>query len=175
MANYEDVPEGALDFLTREKGGAAARAGSPDAMAWNKMKEGDPDKYITGGAIEYSKYEMDMKPADQKKYKTAVLQSLDSAYKGDPHKGKLGFKDWLKNLKPELVKERAKKWDELRGDKEAIRSLDPKEYKLIEESGLLQNLLNMHTGELDDVGDIIGSEDPPPIEEFKMSNKSYRK
>ena len=146
-----------------------------DGKAFDYMNEGDPDQYITGGAIKYSEYEMDMKPADQKKYKTSMLQSLDSAYRGDPHKGKLGFKGWLKNLKPELVKERAKKWDEVRGDKEAIRSLDPKEYKLIEESGLLQNLLNMHTGELDDVGDIIGSEEPPPIEAFKISNRSYRK
>ena len=51
MANYEDVPEGALDFLTRKKGGAAAPPGSPDAIAWNKkfvefIKDGGTQKML---------------------------------------------------------------------------------------------------------------------------------
>jgi len=39
-----------------------------DSKAFDYMNAGDPDKYITGGAMEYSEYEMDMTPKQQKKF-----------------------------------------------------------------------------------------------------------
>jgi|TARA_Y100000296_G_C5101710_1_gene220318 hypothetical protein len=44
MARYNDIPEGALDFLTKKKGGAAAREGSPDNIAFNAMKKATTSK-----------------------------------------------------------------------------------------------------------------------------------
>ena len=77
-----------------------------DSKAFDYMNEGDPDKSITGGAIEYSEYEMDMTSKQQKdftKENTALFRNL---YDADPlaDKEKLPFKQWLKALSPERVR-----------------------------------------------------------------------
>jgi len=146
-----------------------------DNYAFDSMNEADPDKNIDGGAIAYSEYEMDMTPKQQSKYKDTLMNTLDSAYRQDPHKGKLDFNNWLKNLKPDLVMERARKFRETRETEGAVEKMDPDEYATIESSGLLENLLRKHTGRLEDVRDIIGSDVPRPIEEYTMKNMEFRK
>jgi hypothetical protein len=146
-----------------------------DDYAFNAMNTADPDNDIGGGAIAYSQFEMDMTPKEQKKYQETLLNTLDSAYRSDPHKGRLGFADWLDNLRPDLVMERARKWEEARDDKEVMDKIDPSEYSVLEDSGLLQSLLMKHTGRLEDVRDIIGSDIPRPIEEFSISDKEIRR
>ena len=146
-----------------------------DDYAFNAMNTADPDNDIGGGAIAYSQFEMDMTPKEQKKYQETLLNTLDSAYRSDPHKGRLGFADWLDNLKPDLVMERARKWEEARDDKEVMDKIDPSEYSVLEDSGLLQSLLMKHTGRLEDVRDVIGSDIPRPIEEFSISDKEIRR
>jgi hypothetical protein len=146
-----------------------------DSKAFDYMNEGDPDNDITGGAIMYSEFEMDMTPTQQKKYRDTLLNTLDSSYRGDPHKGKLGFKDWLDNLNPELIKERALKWEEVRHDKDVMNEMNPDEFSLLEDAGFLEGLLQKHTGRLEDVRDVIGSDLPRPIEEFKTSDREYRR
>ena len=146
-----------------------------DNYAFDAMNRVAPDNDITGGAIMYSEFEMDMSPKDQKKYRETVLNTLDSSYRGDPHKGKLGFADWVDNLKPELIKERALKWEEVRHDKDVINKMNPDEFSLLEDAGFLQNLLDKHTGRLEDVRDIIGSDIPRPIEEFQIGDREFRR
>ena len=146
-----------------------------DDYAFNAMNTADPDNDIGGGAIAYSQFEMDMTPKEQKKYQETLLNTLDSAYRSDPHKGRLGFADWLDNLRPDLVMERARKWEEARDDKEVMDKIDPSEYSVLEDSGLLQSLLMKHTGRLEDVRDVIGSDIPRPIEEFSISDKEIRR
>ena len=146
-----------------------------DDYAFDAMNTADPDNDIGGGAIAYSQFEMDMTPKEQKKYQETLLNTLDSAYRSDPHKGRLGFADWLDNLRPDLVMERARKWEEARDDKEVMDKIDPSEYSVLEDSGLLQSLLMKHTGRLEDVRDVIGSDIPRPIEEFSISDKEIRR
>ena len=146
-----------------------------DNNAFNMMNNADPDNDITGGAIMYSEFEMDMSPKQQERYRKTVMNTLDTAYRGDTNKGKLGFADWLDTLKPDLVIERARKWEEVRHDKDVMNQIDPDEFSLLEDSGLLQSLLSKHTGSLEDVRDIIGSDVPRPIEEFKVEEKAYRR
>jgi len=147
-----------------------------DDRAFSAMNAGDPDMdAITGGAIAYSEFEMDMTPKQQEKYRKTLMNTLDTAYRSDPHKGRLGFADWLDNLRPDLVMERARKWEEVRNDKDVMNQIDPKEFSVLEDSGLLQGLLMKHTGRLEDVRDIIGSDVPRPIEEFKVSEREYNR
>ena len=143
--------------------------------AFDAMNKIDPDNDITGGAIMYSEFEMDMSPTDQKKYRDTVLNTLDSSYREDPHKGKLGFADWVDNLKPELIKERALKWQEVRHDKDVMNEMNPDEFSLLEDAGFLQGLLDRHTGRLEDVRDIIGSDIPRPLEEFQIEDREFRR
>jgi len=143
--------------------------------AFDAMNRVAPDNDITGGAIMYSEFEMDMSPKEQKRYRDTVLNTLDSAYRKDPHKGRLGFRDWLDNLKPELVRERALKWQDVRHDKDVMNEMNPDEFSLLEDAGLLQNLLDKHTGRLEDVRDVIGSDIPRPIEEFQIEDREFRK
>tara|TARA_R100001594_G_scaffold11660_2_gene26119 strand:+ start:2220 stop:2672 length:453 start_codon:yes stop_codon:yes gene_type:complete len=146
-----------------------------DDVAFGAMNEADPDKNITGGSIVYSEFEMDMSPKEQNKYRKTIMNTLDVAYRNDPNKGKLGFSDWLDNLRPDLVMERANKWEEIKRDKDAINKMDPKEFSTIEDAGLLQSLLERHTGRLQDVRDIIGSDVPRPIEEFQITPAPLRR
>ena len=153
-----------------------------DNYAFDAMNTVDPDPNITGGAIKYSEYEMDMTPKDQSKYKQTLLNTLDVAYGRDPNKGKLNFKNWLKNLNPDIVKERALEWNRMKDEKAAQGTdpgvgMDEKEAEdslLLEDAGLLQSLLDRHTGRLEDVYDVIGTDVPRPIEEFKVSERALR-
>ena len=146
-----------------------------DNYAFDAMNRVAPDNDITGGAIMYSEFDMDMTPTQQKKYRDTLLNTLDSSYRGDPHKGKLGFSDWLDNLNPELIRERALKWEEIRHDKDVMNEMNPDEFSLLEDAGFLEGLLQKHTGRLEDVRDIIGSDFPRPIEEFKIGDMEYRR
>ena len=147
-----------------------------DEYAFNSMNAGDPDMDVaTGGAITYSEFEMDMTPKQQEKYRKTLMNTLDTAYRSDPNKGRLGFSDWLDNLRPDLVMERANKWEEVRRDKDVMNEMDPKEFSVLEDSGLLQGLLMKHTGRLEDVRDVIGSDVPRPIEEFKVTEREYKR
>ena len=147
-----------------------------DEYAFNAMNAEDPDMDVaTGGAITYSEFEMDMTPKQQEKYRRTLMNTLDITYRNDPNKGRLGFADWLDNLKPDLITERARKWEEVRHDKDVMNQIDPKEFSVLEDSGLLESLLMKHTGRLEDVRDVIGSDVPRPIEEFKISERDYRR
>ena len=146
-----------------------------DNYAFDAMNNADPDKNITGGTIGYSEFEMDMTPGQQEKYRKTLMRTLYATYGRDPNKGKLGFSDWLDNLRPDLIEERARKWEEVRHDKDVMNEMDPKEYSVLEDSGLLQNLLIKHTGRLEDVRDVIGADIPRPIEEFQVEERAFRR
>ena len=146
-----------------------------DDIAFGAMNASDPEKDLTGGSIVYSEFEMDMSPREQEKYRKTLMNTLDVANRKDPHKGKLGFANLLDNLKPDLVMERARKWEEVRHDKDAMNEMDPNEFSILEDAGLLQGLLMKHTGRLQDVRDIIGADVPRPIEEFQVTPASLRR
>ena len=146
-----------------------------DDVAFGAMNQADPEKNITGGAITYSEFEMDMSPSEQNKYRDTVMGTLDNAYRNDPNKGKLGFSDWLDNLRPDLVMERARKWEEVRRDKDVMNQMDPDEFSTLEDAGLLQGLLMKHTGRLEDVRDIVGTDIPRPLEEFQITPTPFRR
>ena len=143
-----------------------------DNYAFDAMNENNPDRDITGGAIAYSEYEMDMTPKQQEKYRKALMGTLEGAYRSDPHKGKLDFNKWLDNLKPDLVMERARKWRELR---EEGKGPEQEDYRQLEDAGLLESLLMKHTGKLEDVRDVIGKDTPRPLEEFVPTPMEFRK
>ena len=144
-----------------------------DKYAFDAMNASDPDMDVTGGAIEYSSYEMDMSPSEQKSYEENLKSALSISYRSDPYKGKLGFQDWFKELRPDLVMERARKWEELREDKK-MDTVDSKEERILEASGILQRLLNKHTGRLADVQGMVKGYDPES-RESKISKAEYRR
>ena len=154
-----------------------------DSKAFDYMNEGDPDQSITGGAIKYSEYEMDMSPKEQKGYEKDLMSALSMNYRSDPHKGKLNFDNWLKELRPDLIMERARKWEELREDAKGVEgyrskmdSLNPQEARSIEDAGILQRLLNKHTGRLEDTYDMVGEyDDSNSLKDSIISNSEYRK
>ena len=80
-----------------------------DNKAFDYMQEADPDKYITGGAMEHSEYEMDMSPEEQEEFLRLNTHFFNKLYETDPlvDKEKLSFKSYLENLDPELIKMRA--------------------------------------------------------------------
>ena len=154
-----------------------------DSKAFDYMNEGDKDQSITGGAIEYSEYEMDMTPSEQKGYEKNLMYALSMNYRSDPHKGKLDFDSWLKELSPDLVMERARKWEELREDtkgvegyRERMDALDPQEARSIEDAGILQRLINKHTGRLEDVRGMVGEyDDSEVLKDSTISSLEYRR
>jgi hypothetical protein len=153
-----------------------------DKYAFDAMNAIDPDMNVTGGAIEYSSYEMDMSPSEQKGYEENLKSALSISYRSDPHKGELSFQNWLKGLRPDLVMERARKWEEIREDTKGVDeyrsrmdALGLEESNLLEDSGILQRLLNKHTGRLEDVYDMVGDYSPEPLEEAKISKSEYRR
>ena len=154
-----------------------------DSKAFDYMNEGDPDQTITGGAIEYSEYEMDMTPSQQKGYEKDLMNALSMNYRSDPHKGKLKFDNWLKELRPDLVMERARKWEELREDtkgvegyREKMDALNPQEARSIEDAGILQRLINKHTGRLEDVRGMVGEyDDSESLKDSTISSSEYRR
>ena len=154
-----------------------------DKYAFDAMNAGDPDMDVAGGALEYSSYEMDMTPKEQEGYQKSLEDALSMLYRSDPHKGKLDFQNWLKELRPDLVMERARKWEELREDtkgveeyREKMAALDSEEGTLIEDAGILQRLLNKHTGRLEDTYGMIGEyDDSESLKDFTISNSEYRR
>ena len=80
-----------------------------DDQAFNAMKLGDPDKYITGGAMEYSEYEMDMTPKQQEAYLKKNASIFKKLYDTDPlvNREKLSYKSYLENLDSRMVRMRA--------------------------------------------------------------------
>ena len=145
-----------------------------DDVAFGAMNQADPDMDVTGGAIKYSEFEMDMSPKQQDKYKKTLINTLGRAYRNDPHKGKLGFSDWLDNLRPDLVMERARAWEEVRRDKDAMNRIDPKEFSTLEDAGLMVSLLQHHTGRVEDVREIIGPNVPEDIKNFQPTDIPLR-
>ena len=154
-----------------------------DSKAFDYMNEADPDKSITGGAIKYSEYEMDMTSKEKKGYEKDLMNALSMNYRSAPDKGKLNFESWLKELRPDLIMERARKWEELREDakgvegyRERMNALDPKESRLIEDAGILQRLLNKHTGRLEDTYDMVGEYDnSESLKDSTISSSEYRR
>ena len=153
-----------------------------DKYAFDAMNAADPDMNMTGGAIEYSSYEMDMSPREQKGYEKNLKDALSMSYRSDPHKGKLGFQDWLKELRPDLVLERARKWEELREDTKGVEAYRERmaalgeEANIIEDAGILQRLLDKHTGRLEDAHSIVGDYSPEPLSKsLGISESEYRR
>lgn len=99
-----------------------------DDRAFKYMKEGSPDNNITGGAIEYSQYEMDMTPAQQKDFETETLSLFKNLYNVDPlvDRKKLPYKSWLKALSSERIEELSKEYEDVKAPRspEAIISKD---------------------------------------------------
>jgi len=137
-----------------------------DNKAFGAMNAADPDMNITGGAIDYSKFEMDMSPREQKQYKKTLLKAFNNAYKGDPKKGKLSFGDWLGNLKHDYIKERSLAFDDVRRNK-LEDTIDPGEYSVIESADILNSLFNMHTGRLEDSRDLVEGMSPEETTDWK--------
>ena len=152
-----------------------------DKYAFDAMNTADPDMDVTGGAIEYSSYEMDMSPSEQKGYEKTLKDALSMSYRSDPYKGKLNFQDWLKGLRPDLVMERARKWEELREDNKGVKAYRERmdalgeEASMLEDAGILQRLLDKHTGRLEDTYSIVGDYSPEPLGESRISESEYRR
>ena len=80
-----------------------------DNEAFNNMQQADPDQTITGGAINYSQYSMDLNPKEQKVTANRAELLLKKAYELDPNvdKEKVSFRNYLDWLNPELMKLRS--------------------------------------------------------------------
>jgi len=87
-----------------------------DSKAFNYMREGSPDNNITGGAIEYSQYEMDMTPVQQKDFEKETLTLFKNLYNVDPlvNREKLPYKSWLKTLNSERIEELSKEYEDVK-------------------------------------------------------------
>ena len=85
-----------------------------DDRAFEYMKKGDPDSDITGGAIDYSEYEMDMSPEEQESFLRTNTELFSNLYNADPlvDKENLPFANWLKELNPEYVMELTNEYSE---------------------------------------------------------------
>jgi len=80
-----------------------------DNEAFDDMQQADPDQNITGGAINYSPYSMDLNPKEQKVTANRAELLLKKAYELDPNvdKEKVSFRNYLDWLNPELMKLRS--------------------------------------------------------------------
>ena len=99
-----------------------------DSKAFNYMREGSPDNNITGGAIEYSQYEMDMTPVQQKNFEKETLTLFKNLYNVDPlvNRKKLPYKSWLKVLSSERIEQLSKEYEDVKAPRnsEAIIAND---------------------------------------------------
>ena len=147
----------------------AAEKTAADIKAFTAMNQADPDFGIDGGAIVYSEFSYDMSPKQQGVYKDQVLTQLDAVHRtmGEGTR----FKDWLSNVDTDLVKENAARYDEIKFDKDILNEMDPKEFSVLQNAGMLMALLDKHTGNIEDVRDIIGEDVPRPIEEYVYQKK----
>ena len=131
--------------------------------AFDTMTGIDPDMHVTGGAITSSEYEQNMTPAEQRKYENLLLTRFKSAFGRDPYRQNLDFMHWLKTLNPDLYRERAKRYDDIKyanNGRLAFRNMDPEKQALLEDAGLLQDLAHLHTGRIEDLVEIVNSLDP---------------
>jgi len=131
--------------------------------AFDAMNEsaGD-DMYITGGAITVSEYENNMTPDDQSKYEETILANFQLAYQNDPYKKNLDFKHWLQSMNPELYRERAQKYDDIKADNNGLAKLQgmrPDLAALLEDAGTLQSLAHLHTGRIEDLVELVSNMD----------------
>ena len=138
-----------------------------DNTAFDNMNKADPDMDITGGAITYSKYEMDMTPNQQKKYKDRILSQLGRVYNADPLRRDLSFKSWLKEARVDRIKSYSDDWERVRvgapdpiSYRSAMDAMDPGQSRFTEEVGILMRDLESHTGDFSDIRDIVGSDEP---------------
>ena len=122
----------------------------------------DDDMYITGGALTVSEYENNMTPDDQSKYEAAILANFQLSYENDPYKRNLDFKHWLLSLNPELYRERAQKYDDIKADNNGLAKLqrmEPGKAALLEDAGTLQSLAHLHTGRIEDLVELVSNMD----------------
>ena len=84
-----------------------------DEQAFNAIKKGDPDKYITGGAMKYSNFEMDMSPQEQDLFLKKNAELFKRLYDTDPNvdRKKLPYKSYLENLDTKLIRMRSDDYD----------------------------------------------------------------
>ena len=119
------------------------------------------DMYITGGAISMSEYEQNMNPQDQQRFEGILMDEFMALYKDDPYKGDLDFKYWLRSLNPELLRERAHKYEEVQAKNNGLQHLMNMENgRLLEDAGVLQKLAHLHTGRIEDLIDIVSVMEP---------------
>ena len=99
-----------------------------DKYAFDAMNAADPDRNITGGAMEYSEYEMDMSPKQQKSFEKKTLDLFRNLYNADPlvDQKKLPYKSWLKTLSSERIEELSKEYEDVKAPRnpEAIIAND---------------------------------------------------
>ena len=116
------------------------------------------DMYVTGGAITMSEYEQNMSPDEQRNFEKLVKEEFQTAYGGDPHKGALDFKHWLKTLNFDLIRERSDTFDDIKasnyGDQKLMQRADG---RALEDAGTLQKLAHLHTGRVEDLVEIIST------------------
>ena len=139
--------------------------------AFDMMNSADPDMHVTGGAILVSEYEQNMNPGDQSKYEKAVMNSFQSAYAADPYKRNLDFQHWLGSLDPNLYRERAKKYEDIKAQNNGYSSLVEREDgRLLEDAGMIQSLAHLHTGRIEDLIEIVSTMEPgeTPFEQAKF-------
>jgi len=129
-------------------------------------KSAGSDMYFSGGAISHSEYEQNMTPDEQKRYEDLLLSEFQMAYNRDPYKRNLDFTHWLKTLNPDLYRERALKYDDIKAQNHGVhklRGMDPQEGALLEDAGILQSLAHLHTGRIEDLVEIVSTMEPSDI------------
>ena len=87
-----------------------------DKYAFDAMNAVDPEMDVAGGAVEYSEYEMDMTPAQQKSFEKETLSLFRNLYNVDPlvDRKKLPYKSWLKTLNSERIVELSKEYEDVK-------------------------------------------------------------
>jgi len=114
------------------------------------------DMYLTGGAITFSDYEQNMSPQDQRNYETMVMDEFMAAYGSDPYKQNLDFNHWLKTLNFDLIRERSRKFDDLRAENYGTQKIREREDgRELEDAFALQRLAHLHTGLVEDLVPLI--------------------
>ena len=120
------------------------------------------DMYLTGGSLMQSDYEHNMTPVEQEKYENLLVDRFQMTYSRDPYKQNLDFKHWLKTLNPQLYRERALRYDDIKAENQGVYKLmgmDPLESALIQDAGILQGLAHLHTGRIEDLIRIVDDMD----------------